>query len=286
MNQRQTIISLIIIPSLATLIALAGAHNGQMIGGMPLFAICVGLAFLLNWLAFIPAYIFQTEKFYDLIGSLTYISVTSFALLFSENQDLRSILLTGLVIIWAVRLGTFLFRRIHADGGDDRFDKIKPNFLRFLNVWSIQALWVVFTAAPVFIAISALKSQNIGIFAIIGGLVWLIGFTIEVVADYQKSKFRKNPENKKKFINIGLWSRSRHPNYFGEIILWVGVMIITFPVLQGWQWIALISPIFVIFLLTRVSGIPLLERKSDKKWGGQEDYENYKKNTPVLIPKI
>lgn len=286
MNQRQTIISLIIIPSLATLVALAGAHNGQMIWGVPLFAICVGLAFLLNWLAFIPAYIFQTEKFYDLIGSLTYISVTSFALLFSENQDLRSILLAGLVIVWAVRLGTFLFRRILADGGDDRFDKIKPNFLRFLNVWSIQALWVVFTAAPVFIAISALKSQDIGIFAIIGGLIWLIGFTIEVVADSQKSKFRKNPENKKKFINIGLWSRSRHPNYFGEIVLWVGVMIITFPILQGWQWIALISPIFVIFLLTRVSGIPLLERKADKKWGGQEDYETYKKNTPVLIPKL
>ena len=102
----------------------------------------------------------------------------------------------------------------------------------------------------------------------------------------QKSHFSADPANKGKFIRTGLWSRSRHPNYFGEITLWVGVAIIALPVLQGWQWIALISPVFVALLITRVSGVPLLEAKADKKWGGQADYEEYKKQTPVLIPKF
>jgi steroid 5-alpha reductase family enzyme len=189
-------------------------------------------------------------------------------------------------VIWATRLGTFLFRRIRKAGKDDRFDDIKPSFIRFLNVWTIQGLWVTFTMAAALIAITSTNQKPLDIFAIIGLLVWLIGFSIEVTADAQKSRFNAKPENKGKFISSGLWSRSRHPNYFGEIVLWVGVAIIALPVLQGWQWIALISPIFVTLLLTRVSGIPLLEKKADQKWGGQEDYEEYKKNTPVLIPRL
>ena len=123
-------------------------------------------------------------------------------------------------------------------------------------------------------------------FAIVGALVWLIGFVIEVVADAQKSRFNADPANKGKFIRTGLWSRSRHPNYFGEIVLWIGIAIIAIPVLQGWQWVAMISPVFVTILLTRISGIPLLQKKAEAKWGGQADYEEYKKNTPVLIPRL
>ena len=121
---------------------------------------------------------------------------------------------------------------------------------------------------------------------VLGFVIWVLGFAIEVIADNQKSRFRENPGNKGMFIQSGLWSKSRHPNYFGEITLWVGIAIIALPVLHGWQWIALLSPVFVTILLTRVSGIPLLEKKADKKWGGQQDYEEYKKNTPVLIPKL
>jgi steroid 5-alpha reductase family enzyme len=116
--------------------------------------------------------------------------------------------------------------------------------------------------------------------------VWVIGFTIEVAADVQKSRFNSDPTNKGRFVRDGLWSRSRHPNYFGEIVLWIGVAIIALPILQGWQWVALLSPIFVTLLLTRVTGIPLLEMKADKKWGGQPDYEAYKQATPVLIPRL
>jgi steroid 5-alpha reductase family enzyme len=281
--------SLIVFPILivvGVLVALAGSQGGAKLAGIPLFALSVGVAFLIQWLAFIPAYSFQTEKFFDLTGSITYVVVTAFALAFSKDLDTRSILLAALVILWAIRLGTFLFGRIRKAGKDDRFDEIKPSFIRFLNVWTIQALWITFTAAAALVAITSATRKGLDAFAVIGLLVWIVGFVFEVVADSQKSRFNADPANKGKFIRTGLWSLSRHPNYFGEIMLWIGVAIIALPVLHGWQWVALISPLFVTLLLTRVSGVPLLEKKADKKWGGQADYEAYKKNTPVLIPRL
>jgi len=281
--------SLIAFPALiliGILVTWAGSQRGASIASVPLFTLSVGLIFLIQWLAFIPAYLWQTEKFFDLTGSLTYISVVIIALIFSKAPDARTILLTALVVIWAVRLGTFLFRRIHKAGKDDRFDEIKPSFIRFLTVWTIQAVWVTFTLAAALVAITTTTRKELDVFAVAGVLVWMIGFAIEVVADAQKSRFKANPDNKGKFIQTGLWFRSRHPNYFGEIVLWIGVTIIALPVLQGWQWVALISPVFVTLLLTRVSGIPLLEKKADEKWGGQEAYNSYKKKTPVLIPRF
>ena len=286
MNRQQVFISLIVSTFLGGLVGWAGSQYGQTINGIPIFFICAAFAFGINWLAFIPAYILQTEKFFDLMGSITFISTTILALTLSETIDLRSMILGSLVIIWAVRLGTFLFTRIHAVGKDVRFDTIKPDFFRFLNVWTLQGIWVTFTASSAFIAISTTKRVEMDVFAIVGLIIWVIGFLFEVISDYQKTQFRKNPDNNGKFIKEGLWARSRHPNYFGEIVLWIGVTIIAIPVLHGWQWIALISPVFVSLLLTRISGVPMLEAKAEKKWGGQEDYENYKSQTPVLIPKF
>jgi steroid 5-alpha reductase family enzyme len=285
-TDRNALIVFPILILIGLLVAWAGSQGGAFLVGIPIFALAVGLAFLIQWLAFIPAYWLQTEKFFDLTGSITYISVITLALIFSKAVDARSILLLALVVIWAIRLGTFLFGRIKKAGKDDRFDEIKPSWIRFLNVWTIQGLWVTFTMAAALVAITTTNRKELDLFAIVGFLVWVFGFSFEVVADSQKSRFSAIPENKGKFIQTGLWARSRHPNYFGEIMLWVGVAIIALPVLQGWQWVALISPVFVTLLLTRVSGVPLLEKKADKKWGGQVDYESYKKSTPVLIPKL
>lgn len=286
MNNQQIIKSLIIAPIVAILVGVAGSQYSQVLSGWPIYAIGVALAFVINWLMFIPAYSLQTEKFFDLTGSLTYILVTLMALYFSENLDQRSMLLGGMVIIWAVRLGSFLLSRILQDGKDDRFDKIKPNPLRFFNVWTLQALWVALTTAAALMAITSTERKELGVVAFIGLAVWLIGFLFEVVADNQKRQFRKDPKNKGRFIQSGLWARSRHPNYFGEILLWIGVFVIAAPVLQGWQWVAIISPIFVVLLLTRISGVPGLEAKATKKWGGEAEYEAYKSSTPVLIPKF
>lgn len=283
--ERTALIALPIVILLGAGVAWAGSQGSAAVGRLPLFALCVAAAFLVQWLVFIPAYLRQTEKFFDLTGSLTYISVTLLAVLLSPVRDGRSLLLLALVLIWATRLGTFLFRRIQNEGKDGRFDDIKPSFIRFLNVWTIQGLWVTFTAAAALVAISSSHREPLGWVAWLGALVWATGFAIEVAADTQKSRFKANPANKGKFINTGLWARSRHPNYFGEIVLWLGVAIIALPVLQGWQWVALISPLFVTILLTRVSGVPMLERRADERWGGQPDYEQYKKETPVLIPR-
>jgi steroid 5-alpha reductase family enzyme len=283
-SDRNALIALPVVILIGLGVALAGSQGGASVLGIPVFALSVALAFLIQWLAFLPAYLLQSERFFDLTGSLTYISVTIIAVLASPVVDGRSLLLLALVVIWAARLGTYLFRRIHKAGKDARFDDIKPSFLRFLNTWTLQGLWVTLTLAAALTAITTTTRQELGWVALIGFLVWVSGFTIEAVADAQKSRFRADPENKGKFIHTGLWAWSRHPNYFGEIVIWIGVAIIALPILRGWQWVTLVSPVFVTLLLTRVSGVPLLEKRADEKWGGQEDYEAYKERTPVLIP--
>jgi steroid 5-alpha reductase family enzyme len=283
---RNSLIAFPILILVGVLVAYAGSQGGSKYNGVPVFALCVGLTFLIQWIVFVPSYLSQTEKFFDLTGSLTYISVITIDLLLSGNFDARVVLLWALVIVWAVRLGTFLFGRIRKAGRDDRFDEIKPSFIRFLNVWTIQALWVTFTMAAALVAITTTVRKGLDAFAVVGFLIWVFGFAFEVIADSQKSRFAADPANKGRFIQTGLWAKSRHPNYFGEIMLWIGVAFIALPVLTGLQWVALISPLFVALLLTRVSGVPLLEAKADKKWGGQPDYEEYKKKTPVLLPKL
>ncbi len=282
---RRSIIAIPIVLLFAAVIAWAGSQGGYTVYGMPIFALCVALAFIIQWIAFIPAYINQTEKFYDLTGSIAYLAVVWLAVLLTPVVDARAWLLLAMVSIWTIRLGTFLFRRIRAAGEDRRFRDIKPSFGRFLLAWTVQGLWVSLTLAAALAAITAMTRQDLGVFALVGTLVWLLGFGIEVIADRQKSAFRADPQNAGKFINVGLWSWSRHPNYFGEILLWIGVAIIAIPVLSGWQWLTLISPVFVVILLTRVSGIPMLEAYADKKWGGQAEYEEYKASTSVLILK-
>lgn len=283
-TDRNALIALPLVILVGAGVAWAGSQHSAEAFGLPIFALTVGLAFLIQWLAFIPAYLLQTEKFYDLTGSITYLTVTAAAVILSPEVDARSLLLMGLVIIWAGRLGTFLFRRILKEGGDQRFDDIKPSFFRFLNAWTLQGLWVTFTLAAALAAITTTNRVELGFFALAGLLIWLLGFGIEAAADAQKSRFRAQPENQGKFINTGLWKWSRHPNYFGEITLWVGVALIALPTLQGWGYLTLISPVFVAVLITRVSGVPMLEERADQKWGGQKKYEEYKKNTPVLIP--
>jgi steroid 5-alpha reductase family enzyme len=284
-EEKTALIALPIIILFGIGLAIAGSQGGAAFAGLPVFAIGVAMAFIMNWVAFIPAYLRQTEKFFDLMGGITFISVTVLAVLISPIVDGRSWLLLGMIIVWALRLSSFLYKRVHAAGEDRRFRELKPSFPRFLLTWTLQGIWVSFSLAAALAAITSKARLDLSVFALVGFLVWAFGFGFEVISDSQKSKFKDDPANKGKFINTGLWSWSRHPNYFGEIVLWIGVAIVALPILQGWQWITMISPFFITLLLTRVSGIPMLESRADEKWGGQEDYEAYKANTSILIPR-
>ncbi len=283
-SNAQTLIAIAIAVVIGVLVSWAGSDGGQRVGSIPLFAICGALAFGINWLVFIPSSLAQTEHYYDLTGGLTYVTTVVVAVVLSGNTDPRALLVAAMVLFWSLRLATFLFRRITSAGGDDRFDTIKNRPLRFFMAWTLQGLWVLLTAAAALAIITGGTSQPLGAIGIAGIVVWLAGISIEIVADRQKSNFRADPGNAGKFIDTGLWAWSRHPNYFGEIVLWTGIAIIALPVLHGWQWVTLISPVFVAFLLIKVSGIPMLEAKADARWGDQDDYETYKRRTPVLVP--
>jgi len=247
------------------------------------------LAFLIQWVAYIPAYTFQTEKFYDLTGTLTYLSVVWFTYMLSNQLGelkIGNLILALLISIWAVRLGSFLFLRIHKAGEDKRFRKIKPSASQFFMTWTLQGFWVSICSMCALTAISSEIGVIINIFFYIGFLLFLIGFSIEIVADNQKNTFRSLEENKDKFITSGLWAKSRHPNYFGEIMLWTAIAIIALPSLGGAQYLTLISPIFTYILLVHISGVRMLEDMGNKKWGHLEEYKDYKEKTPRIIPKF
>jgi len=265
-------------------ISIAGGDNGAQYRNIPVFVICGAWAFLINWIAFIPSNAAQTEKFYDLVGSLTYLSLIGLAVTLTPELSSRAKLAALMVVAWALRLGTFLFIRINQDGHDDRFDEIKTNPSRFFIAWTIQGLWALMTAACALAIITGENNKPIAFIGFLGLGVWAFGFVIEIMADAQKRAFRRMPSNQGKFITTGLWSWSRHPNYFGEMTLWLGMAILAIPVLSGFQWVTLISPVFVFLLLTKVSGIPTLAKKSKQRWGDDPEYQAYLANTSLLIP--
>jgi len=263
-------------------IAVAGSTGSIEISGIPLFLICGIIAFLVQWLAFVPAFVFQSERYFDLFGSLTYIGLAAIGFSYS-SQDAGATIVTAMVVIWAIRLGGFLFARVSKTGHDRRFAKIKPEFLQFLMTWTLQGLWVFITFAAGLAALTSGKAYPLDVFVGVGSVLWLTGFVIEIVADQQKSNFRKDPGNKDRFIQHGLWAYSRHPNYFGEIVLWVGIAIAALPMLEGWQFATLISPVFVALLLTKISGVRMLELRAERKWGHEDGYQEYCRRTPMLL---
>lgn len=264
----------------------AGSQGSAGWNGIPLYALGGAIIYLLHWLVYVPSYIYQTEHYFDLTGSVTYLTALGTVAVLHPAPDARGLVLCLLIGIWAIRLGSFLFRRVNRDGGDGRFDHIKVQALRFLLTWTISGTWVYVTMAPGLAALSSAESVALDSFFTVGLSLWLAGFAFEVTADLQKTRFRANPENKGRFITTGLWSISRHPNYFGEIVLWIGISVIAFPVLSGWQYFTLISPVFVIFLLTRVSGVNMLEQRGMKRWGEDSGYRKYLDITPVLVPFV
>ena len=283
MKTSTTIIGIAISLVLGFLILLAGSQGSVSYQGLALFALCGLIGFALHWLVFIPSYAFQTEHYFDLTGSMSYIATVSAAIYLSPQLDMRDKIICAMIIIWALRLGSFLFRRIKKDGKDKRFTVMKTKFSWFLMTWTLGGLWVLVTMAAGLAAITSSTTVPLGGLAYLGICLWLAGMVVEIMADTQKTNFRRDPANRDRFITSGIWAWSRHPNYFGEITLWLGLSLVAVPVLAGWQLATMISPVFVYLLLTKVSGIPMLEDMARKKWGSDPSFIAYTESTPALV---
>ncbi len=270
-------------------LGVAGVVVASLVGlawplGGPSLLVLAATALGLQWIAFVPAAIARTERFYDLVGSLTYLTLLGVALAVAPSPSLRGGVLAVCVAVWAVRLGVFLAWRVHRAGKDRRFDDLKTQPSKFFVAWTLQGLWVFLTPLPVWVVLLN-PTPGFGWVDAVGLSMWGAGFGLEVVADAQKSAFRADPANDGAFIQHGLWAWSRHPNYFGEILLWAGVFVVASPQLVGVQWLAVLSPIFVTALLVAGSGIPLLEASATKRWGQDPAYQAYRSRTPVLVPR-
>ena len=285
-RQIKNIIAITVFLICIGLMNVAGQNIEIEIRGMNAFTFILIIAVLLQLIFFIPSFLLKTEKYYDLVGSLTYITTISLAYFSVENKTMIDSIIYFYVMVWALRLGIYLFRRVRNDGKDVRFEKAKRHFFWFLQYWMGQALWVSLTACAAIIAILSPEEDTLPVLAMVGMALWLSGFAIESISDYQKRVFRKENNPSKSFIHTGLWARSRHPNYFGEITLWTGIAVIALNTLNGIEYVTLISPVFVYILLTRMSGVNLLERIADERYGHLEEYQRYKRNTPVLVPKL
>ena len=249
----------------------------------------ISLIFGLQLIGFIPSFYLKSEKYYDLFGGLTFVSsiLLMLFLKFKINSDLniREIILASCVLLWTIRLSFFLFQRVKRVGKDVRFDNLKLSFSKFLLAWMTQGLWVFICLFPTLIVFSSPTNSEI-IYLVLGGLIYLVGLLIEIIADYQKTVHNKLNNQERKFISSGLWSRSRHPNYFGEFLIWTGITIICFPVFSVFKYLSLITPIFIYFLLNYISGVNLLEERAKEKWGNNPEYVEYLKTTPKFFPKI
>ena len=268
----------------------AVGNNSVILNGYSAVLYCAVVCIGIQWVAWIPASIGKTERFYDLTGGLTYLTVVGFSLWAgsqSEAPSLRELIVSLLVVIWSLRLSSFLYLRIHRTGKDGRFDQLKTSPIRFLVPWTLQGLWVFLTMIVVIVINSQAGSASaLGMWDGIGLSVWMLGFGIEARADHQKTVFNTEPNNQGKWIDSGLWSYSRHPNYLGEILLWTGIAFFGISCFTGLERVAWVSPIFIYLLLTKVSGIPILDQRALEKWGDDPEYQKYRENTPALIPRL
>lgn len=243
------------------------------------------LAFVLQWAFFLcHGWPQRSEQLYDASGSLTHIALIMTALTADQHRCARQLVLSMFAVIWCTRLGTFLFNRIAQDSKDSRFTALKNNFWTFSIPWNLQVLWVFLLQLPILVANTAASQPAVGALDSLGWALWCVGFLVEAVADGQKFAFRGVPSNKGRFITSGLWRYSRHPNYFGEILMWLGICTSCSSCLSGWRWLAWLSPAFNALLLLFVSGVPMLEKAGEAKWGSEPDYRHYMDNTSCIVP--
>lgn len=253
------------------------------------------VSLFINILAWLFSALLETEVFYDLTGGITFLVIGSFSYWFRAKSFIdgasqsRQGYATLMLVVWAARLSSFLCVRAMRDG-DRRLAKYRTDPLAFLVPFSLQSLWCTLNALPVLLLNSSGSDLPVGgAWDTAALLLWVLGHGVEIVADVQKWLFRSKRENRAKFIRHGLWAYSRHPNYFGQIVLQWALMAFCLPAIYEKQGVAslvlaLLSPGFETALLLYISGVPLLEKAADDKWGDDVAYKRYKETVSVLVP--
>lgn len=226
----------------------------------------------------------KTDVVTDLSYGLTFIILAIYAFIFHSPHHLAHGLLVGMVTIWGVRLAGYLFMRILIIKSDKRFDGIRERFWEFAKFWVLQAISVWLILLPVQVTLIWGTGDGIAWAMSLGLLLWLLGLGIETVADLQKFFFKLNPKHAGQWTDVGLWSKARHPNYFGEMLTWWGVFMYAATLIAGWGWLSIIGPIYITSLLLFVTGVPPLEQSYQKRYGKNEAYRAYKARTNLLVP--
>jgi len=241
------------------------------------------VAVVCNLLLFLIAYWRQSDKLTDASYALTFILLAALVAWASPAQGEYGIIGLGMVMLWACRIGGFLLYRVVRIGRDARFDGVRNHFMRFGRFWLGQAITVWVLMIPIVFAFS--RKNHLGTVELLSICLWLLGFGVEAIADLQKYRFRSDHHNANHWIDTGLWRFSRHPNYFGEIVVWCSIYLYSYAGMSVTEKIiALASPLLISILLLFVSGVPILERSANKRWGNDPSYQSYRRRTSLLIP--
>lgn len=250
-----------------------------------LFLVSFALILLHMHLAFFLSQLTRRVSIVDVFWGLGFVVAAIGSFVLSGNSHPRQVLVVFLVLLWGVRLALYIAIRSLGKGEDRRYQALKEKWgnqltlKTYVYVFLLQALLLMIIATPV-IYINAVSGLGFTILDVAGSILWLIGFSFESIADIQLFLFKSKPENKGKVMNTGLWYYSRHPNYFGESLVWFGIWIIGLNLVGGW--IFIFSPILITFLLVRVSGAKIIE--SNHK--DDPDYQHYIKTTSGFVPWV
>ena len=233
---------------------------------------------------FILALIRKDNSIADIFWGLGFVFVSLYSLIQSGEIDLKKIIVNSLVVIWGFRLSIHIMIRNRGKGEDFRYKSWRKTwklfYLRsYFQVFLLQGFFMLIISSPVWF-INFSTSGKLGMWDSLGLMVFGAGFLIEVFSDYQLTEFKRIPKNKGKIITTGLWSVSRHPNYFGEALLWWGISLYALSFPGGIY--TLISPVLITLLLRFVSGVPLLE----KRYRDHPDWPAYKNSTAPFVPFI
>ncbi|KAF2078410.1 hypothetical protein CYY_000277 [Polysphondylium violaceum] len=260
----------------------------------PLYSLYLSIAGYQS-IGYIQSNYLKSERYYDVFGCSCFVLMGGACAALRYNQGIlsnRSLLASGLIVLWSGRLLYFLNNRIKKHNGiDKRFNGVRNNSKRLFVYWFMQALWNCATLTPLFLLTYTFNQSNLNLdtldYILCG--CWTFGYLFEIISDSQKTRFLDDPKNKGKWIDVGLWNYIRHPNYFSEIIMSWSVYCLC---ARGYpsnsilyQSIALVSPIFTTMIMCKIS-TPMLEKSADKKWSSNPDYQRYKNSTWKLIPGL